>query len=189
MDTIFGHTERVLESLTQSQVDIKAFFPNVSFSSPWNHQKTKSFLMFSWGQRGTLGRKGLTTCTSVLCLGFSTTDAKYIIRQIQKKHFITMKIYFAFADLGEALGWVPRSIICWATKEVGNWWINCWDCESYSRQHPSCHFEFYPCTHWRWQVQSCFNFSIPGDAIGEAGGYIDLTNACITAKWHGFRQL
>ena len=32
-------------------------------------------------------------------------------------------------------------------------------------------------------------FRYPGDAIGEAGGYVDLTNACITAKWNGFRQL
>ena len=32
-------------------------------------------------------------------------------------------------------------------------------------------------------------FRYLGDAIGEAGGYVDLTNACITAKWNGFRQL
>ena len=53
------------------------------------------------------------------------TDVKYIIRQMQMKHFIGKKIYFAFGDLGEALGWIPRSILMWATKEVGDWWITC----------------------------------------------------------------
>ena len=36
---------------------ITLFLPNVPFWSPWKHQKTKGFLMFSGGSKGNIGKK------------------------------------------------------------------------------------------------------------------------------------
>ena len=42
----------------------------------------------------------------------STTDAIYILRQMQEKHLIRKKkIYFAFVDLVKALDWLPHSVL------------------------------------------------------------------------------
>ena len=39
------------------------------------------------------------------------------------------------------------------------------------------------------KFKAASTFRYLDDAIGEAGGYVDLTNACLTAEWKGFRQL
>ena len=36
---------------------LNPFLPNVPFWSPWKHQKTKGFLMFSGGSKGNIGKK------------------------------------------------------------------------------------------------------------------------------------
>ena len=52
----FGHST-LKASLIKGALN--PFFRNVPFWSPWNHQKTKGFLMFSGQSKGKLGRKGL----------------------------------------------------------------------------------------------------------------------------------
>ena len=112
--------ERVLESLTCSKVDINPFLPKCSLLMPLKSSENQRFFdIFRSIERGALRRRGLTTCTSVLCLGFSTTDVMYIICQMQEKHFIRKRIYFAFVDLGKASEWVPRSILWCATRKLG----------------------------------------------------------------------
>ena len=52
--------------------------------------------------------------------GCSTTDAMYILRQMQEKHLIRKKkIYFAFIDLKNAFNWVHHSVIWWAMSTFG----------------------------------------------------------------------
>ena len=52
--------------------------------------------------------------------GRSTTDAIYILRQMQEKQLIRKKkIYFAFADLEKAFDRVPCSVLWWAMRNLG----------------------------------------------------------------------
>ena len=52
--------------------------------------------------------------------GRSTTDAIYILRQMQEKHLIRKKkMYFAFVDLEKAFDRVPGSILWWAMRKLG----------------------------------------------------------------------
>ena len=50
----------------------------------------------------------------------STTDAIYILRQMQEKHLIRKKkIYFTFVDLENAFDRIPRSVLWWALRKLG----------------------------------------------------------------------
>ena len=52
--------------------------------------------------------------------GCSTTDAIYILQQMQEKHFIRKKkIYFAFIDYEKAFNWVHHSVIWLAMSTFG----------------------------------------------------------------------
>ena len=52
--------------------------------------------------------------------GRGTTDAIFILRQLQEKYLAKHKvIYFAFVDLEKAFDRVPRKVIWWALRTVG----------------------------------------------------------------------
>ena len=51
-----------LTKSTRSKVFMNLLLPNVSFWSPWKHQKTKGLLMFSAGSKGNTGKKWVKTC-------------------------------------------------------------------------------------------------------------------------------
>ena len=52
--------------------------------------------------------------------GRGTTDAIFILRQLQEKHINADKnLYFAFVDLEKAFDWVPRQVIWWAMRKLG----------------------------------------------------------------------
>ena len=52
--------------------------------------------------------------------GRGTTDAIFILRQIQEKHLAkNKKLYFAFVDLEKAFDRVPRKVIWWAMRTLG----------------------------------------------------------------------
>ena len=52
--------------------------------------------------------------------GRGTTDAIFILRQLQEKHLAkNKKLYFAFADLEKAFDRVPRKVIWWAMRKLG----------------------------------------------------------------------
>ena len=53
--------------------------------------------------------------------GHSTTDAIYILQQMQEKQFIRKKIYFAFVDCL----WPGTSLWLLVGYELGNWWMDC----------------------------------------------------------------
>ena len=58
--------------------------------------------------------------------GRSTTDAIYILRQMQEKHIIRKrKIYLIFVDLEEAFDRVPGSILWWTMRKLGidEWFV------------------------------------------------------------------
>ena len=59
--------------------------------------------------------------------GRGTTDAIFILRQLQEK-FLEKKLqlYFAFIDLEKAFDRVPREVIWWAMRKLGleEWIIN-----------------------------------------------------------------
>ena len=51
--------------------------------------------------------------------GRGTTDAIFILRQLQEKYLLKKKnIYFAFVDLEKAFDRVPRKILWWAMRKV-----------------------------------------------------------------------
>ena len=54
------------------------------------------------------------------CPGRGTTDAIFILRQVQEKLLAKGKtIYFAFVDLEKAFDRVPRKVLWWALRTVG----------------------------------------------------------------------
>ena len=54
--------------------------------------------------------------------GKSTSDAIFIVRQLQEKHLAESKsLYFAFVDLEKVFDRVPREVVRWALRPAG-WW-------------------------------------------------------------------
>ena len=52
--------------------------------------------------------------------GRGTTDAIFIIRQLQEKYIAAYKpLYFAFVDLEKAFDRVPRKVLWWALRSLG----------------------------------------------------------------------
>ena len=52
--------------------------------------------------------------------GRGTTDAIFILGQLQEKHLAkNKKLYFAFVDLEKAFDRVPRKVIWWAMRKLG----------------------------------------------------------------------
>ena len=52
--------------------------------------------------------------------GRGTTDAIFIIRQLQEKYIAANKqLYFAFVDLEKAFEGVPRKVLLWALRSLG----------------------------------------------------------------------
>ena len=52
--------------------------------------------------------------------GKSTSDAIFIVRQLQEKHLAKSKsLYFAFVDLEKAFDRVPREVVRWALRRAG----------------------------------------------------------------------
>ena len=52
--------------------------------------------------------------------GRGTTDAIFIVRQLQEKYIAANKqLYFAFVDLEKAFDRVPRKVLWWAMRSVG----------------------------------------------------------------------
>ena len=60
-------------------------------------------------------------------LGRGTTDAIFVIGQLQEKYLAANKrLYMAFVDLEKAFDQVPRKIIWWALRKLGvDEWIVC----------------------------------------------------------------
>ena len=57
--------------------------------------------------------------------GRGTTDAIFIVRQLQEKHLASNKLlYMAFVDLEKAFDRVSRDVIWWAMRKLGiNEWL------------------------------------------------------------------
>ena len=52
--------------------------------------------------------------------GHGTTDAIFILRQLQEKHLAkNKKLYFAFVNLEKAFDRVPRKVIWWPMRKLG----------------------------------------------------------------------
>jgi len=52
--------------------------------------------------------------------GQGTSDAIFIIHQLQEKHFAANKpLYLAFVDLEKAFERVPRNVLWWASRSLG----------------------------------------------------------------------
>ena len=68
--------------------------------------------------------------------GHCTTDAIFIIWQIQEKHQAKKKmLYFAFIDLEKAFDRVPRELIWWAMRKAWSRGMDCAACASHVHQH------------------------------------------------------
>ena len=69
--------------------------------------------------------------------GRGTTDAIFILRQLQEKHLAkNKKLYFAFVDLEKAFDRVPRKVIWWAMRKLGiEEWIVRFVQAGYVQQH------------------------------------------------------
>ena len=59
--------------------------------------------------------------------GRGTTDAIFILHQLQEKHLGKHKpLYFNFVDLEKAFDCVPRKVLWWAMRRVGDEkWVIC----------------------------------------------------------------
>ena len=59
--------------------------------------------------------------------GKGTTDAIFIMRQVQEKHQAKKKkLYFAFVDIEKAFDRVPREVVRWALRRLGvDEWLLC----------------------------------------------------------------
>ena len=54
-----------------------------------------------------------------LMQGWGTTDAIFILRQLQEKHLVAGKtLYLAFIDLKKAFDRVPREVIWWSMRKL-----------------------------------------------------------------------
>ena len=52
--------------------------------------------------------------------GKGTTDAIFVVRQMQERHYEKRKkLYFAFVDLEKAFDRVPREVTRWALRKAG----------------------------------------------------------------------
>ena len=52
--------------------------------------------------------------------GRGTTDAIFVVRQLQKKYLaVNKRLYMAFVDLEKAFDCVPRKVIWWAQRKLG----------------------------------------------------------------------
>ena len=69
--------------------------------------------------------------------GRGTTDAIFILRQLQEKYLAKSRnLYFAFVDLEKAFDRVPRKVLWWALRRVGvlEWIVNIVQC-MYTNAH------------------------------------------------------
>ena len=51
--------------------------------------------------------------------GRSTTDAIFVVRQLQEKYLAVNRLYMAFVDLEKAFDRVLRKVIWWALRKLG----------------------------------------------------------------------
>lgn len=52
--------------------------------------------------------------------GRGTTDAIFVVRQLQEKYLaVNKRLYMAFVDLEKALDRVPRKVVWWALRKLG----------------------------------------------------------------------
>ena len=52
--------------------------------------------------------------------GRGTTDAIFVVRQLQKKYLaVNKRLYMAFVDLEKAFDRVPLKVIWWALRKLG----------------------------------------------------------------------
>ena len=51
--------------------------------------------------------------------GKGTTEAIFIMRQVQEKHQAKKKLYYAFVDLEKAFDRVTREVVRWALRKLG----------------------------------------------------------------------
>ena len=59
--------------------------------------------------------------------GKGTTDAIFIVRQLQEKYLAKKKeLWMAFVDLEKAFDKVPRKVVQWALRKINvdEWWVS-----------------------------------------------------------------